>query len=103
VPALLVPEQAHHLAPAGGRGRPGGRERLGEAAALERRDAALEAQAGGGEDQALAAPVLRFHEFSHGDDGRGLGASHQTGWTALAAHLLERVAWTRAGDGSHHG
>jgi hypothetical protein len=30
---------------------------------------------------------LLFHEFFHGDDGRGLGASHQTGWTALVAEL----------------
>ncbi len=30
-----------------------------------------------------------FHEYFHGDDGRGLGASHQTGWTALVAKLLE--------------
>ncbi len=30
-----------------------------------------------------------FHEFFHGDTGRGLGASHQTGWTALVARLLE--------------
>jgi hypothetical protein len=29
-----------------------------------------------------------FHEYFHGDDGRGLGASHQTGWTALVAGLL---------------
>ena len=29
--------------------------------------------------------LVLFHEFFHGDDGRGLGASHQTGWTALAA------------------
>jgi hypothetical protein len=29
-----------------------------------------------------------FYEFFHGDTGRGLGASHQTGWTALVAHLL---------------
>jgi hypothetical protein len=31
-----------------------------------------------------------FHEFFHGDDGRGLGASHQTGWTALVAKLIEQ-------------
>ncbi|MBV8524499.1 MAG: hypothetical protein JOY71_20640, partial [Acetobacteraceae bacterium] len=31
---------------------------------------------------------LLFHEFFHGDDGHGLGASHQTGWTALVALLL---------------
>jgi hypothetical protein len=31
---------------------------------------------------------LLFHEFFHGDNGTGLGASHQTGWTALVAKLL---------------
>ena len=30
-----------------------------------------------------------FHEFFHGDNGAGLGASHQTGWTALVSELLE--------------
>ena len=30
-----------------------------------------------------------FHEFFHGDTGAGLGASHQTGWTALVALLLQ--------------
>ncbi|KAF8585999.1 hypothetical protein K439DRAFT_1342009 [Ramaria rubella] len=31
-----------------------------------------------------------FHEFFHGNDGRGLGASHQTGWTGLVAfHILQ--------------
>jgi hypothetical protein len=29
-----------------------------------------------------------FHEYFHGDTGRGLGASHQTGWTALVATIL---------------
>ncbi|WP_299517879.1 glucosidase [uncultured Serinicoccus sp.] len=29
-----------------------------------------------------------FSEYFHGDDGRGLGASHQTGWTALVAHFI---------------
>ena len=29
-----------------------------------------------------------FYEYFHGDTGRGLGASHQTGWTALIANLL---------------
>ncbi|HEX6535906.1 MAG TPA: hypothetical protein VF041_15025 [Gemmatimonadaceae bacterium] len=32
---------------------------------------------------------IPFHEFFHGDTGRGLGASHQTGWTALVALLLQ--------------
>jgi hypothetical protein len=36
-----------------------------------------------------------FFEYFHGDSGRGLGASHQTGWTALAANLVERVASVR--------
>ncbi len=30
-----------------------------------------------------------FYEYFHGDDGRGLGASHQTGWTGLVAKLLQ--------------
>jgi hypothetical protein len=35
-----------------------------------------------------------FHEYFHGDTGAGLGASHQTGWTALVARLLEDVGQT---------
>jgi hypothetical protein len=31
---------------------------------------------------------VQFFEFFHGDDGRGLGANHQTGWTGLIAKLL---------------
>ncbi|HRX52518.1 MAG TPA: glucosidase [Candidatus Krumholzibacteria bacterium] len=45
-----------------------------------------------------ARGLLLFHEYFHGDDGRGLGASHQTGWTALAANILERVAMVRDRD-----
>ena len=33
---------------------------------------------------------LLFHEYFHGDNGIGLGASHQTGWTGLVAKLLEQ-------------
>jgi len=29
-----------------------------------------------------------FHEYFHGDNGRGAGASHQTGWSGLIATLL---------------
>ena len=36
--------------------------------------------------------LLLFHEFFHGDNGTGLGASHQTGWTALVATHLEELA-----------
>ena len=32
---------------------------------------------------------LLFHEYFHGDTGRGVGASHQTGWTGLIAKLLQ--------------
>jgi hypothetical protein len=32
---------------------------------------------------------ILFYEYFHGDSGRGLGASHQTGWTALVVKLLE--------------
>ena len=30
-----------------------------------------------------------FHEYFHGDNGRGMGASHQTGWTGLIVRLLQ--------------
>jgi hypothetical protein len=33
---------------------------------------------------------ILFHEYFHGDNGAGLGASHQTGWTALVAKLLQQ-------------
>ncbi|MDE5431431.1 MGH1-like glycoside hydrolase domain-containing protein [Elizabethkingia meningoseptica] len=32
---------------------------------------------------------ILFYEYFHGDTGRGVGASHQTGWTALVAKLLQ--------------
>ncbi len=34
--------------------------------------------------------LVLFHEYFHGDTGVGLGASHQTGWTALVAKLLQQ-------------
>ena len=33
---------------------------------------------------------ILFHEYFHGDDGSGLGASHQTGWTGIVADLIIR-------------
>jgi hypothetical protein len=33
--------------------------------------------------------LILFYEYFHGDNGAGLGASHQTGWTALVAPLLD--------------
>jgi hypothetical protein len=62
--------------------------------------------------------LLLFYEYFHGDNGRGCGASHQTGWTALVAKLIQqsgelfaasesplsglRVAQLRQGDTSTH-
>ena len=39
--------------------------------------------------------LVLFHEYFHADTGRGLGASHQTGWTALAVQHLENIARRR--------
>ena len=39
---------------------------------------------------------LLFHEYFHGDNGSGLGASHQTGWTGLVADLIVRLGRVRA-------
>lgn len=33
---------------------------------------------------------IPFYEYFHGDNGQGLGASHQTGWTALVAKLIQQ-------------
>jgi hypothetical protein len=33
--------------------------------------------------------LLWFHEYFHGDTGKGLGANHQTGWTSLVSRLIE--------------
>src|SRR3954468_6380299 len=40
--------------------------------------------------------LILFHEYFHGDTGRGLGASHQTGWTALITNLLHDLARFRS-------
>jgi hypothetical protein len=37
---------------------------------------------------------LSFYEYFHGDNGAGLGASHQTGWTGIIARLLHLFATT---------
>jgi len=43
----------------------------------------------GGEPDPEDADRVTFNEFFHGETGEGLGASHQTGWTALVALLLQ--------------
>jgi hypothetical protein len=47
------------------------------------------------DDEAWRDLVL-FYEYFHGDTGRGVGASHQTGWTALVTRCLEKVAASRS-------
>ena len=41
---------------------------------------------------------ILFYEFFHGDNGAGLGASHQTGWTGIVARLMQLFASTSASD-----
>ena len=47
----------------------------------------------GGSEKFQADPHWRdrilFYEYFHGDNGAGLGASHQTGWTGLVAKLIQ--------------
>jgi hypothetical protein len=41
---------------------------------------------------------ILFYEYFHGDNGAGLGASHQTGWSGLVARLIHLFGYTRAED-----
>jgi hypothetical protein len=36
--------------------------------------------------------LILFHEYFHGDCGSGVGASHQTGWSALVIKLIQQLA-----------
>ena len=38
--------------------------------------------------------LILFYEYFHGDNGAGLGASHQTGWTGIVARLMHVFATT---------
>ena len=40
--------------------------------------------------------LLLFYEYFHGDNGAGLGASHQTGWTGIIARAMHLFATTTA-------
>lgn len=50
----------------------------------------------GGNEKLQSDPEWRdyilFHEYFHGDNGAGIGASHQTGWTGLAAKVIQQTA-----------
>ncbi|MBM5816541.1 MAG: glucosidase [Cyanobacteria bacterium K_Offshore_surface_m2_239] len=63
---------------------------------LFRRDSSGRRPWQGQDDRFLRDPHWRdlflFHEYFHGDDGHGLGASHQTGWTALVCKMLDQVS-----------
>jgi hypothetical protein len=52
----------------------------------------------GGQQKFQKDPFFRdellFYEYFHGDNGAGIGASHQTGWTALVANLIDE--WPRS-------
>jgi hypothetical protein len=56
----------------------------------------------GGDARFASDPCWRdlvlFHEYYHGETGRGLGASHQTGWTALAIGCMVDQARRRAAN-----
>jgi hypothetical protein len=41
---------------------------------------------------------ILFYEYFHGDNGAGLGASHQTGWTGVVARLMDLFARVSAAD-----
>jgi hypothetical protein len=43
-------------------------------------------------DDPVWRDLILFYEYFHGDSGRGVGASHQTGWTGVVADLLHRTA-----------
>jgi hypothetical protein len=55
----------------------------------------------GGAEKFQADPHWRdhllFYEYFHGDNGAGLGASHQTGWTGVVAKLIQIFGWLDAG------
>jgi hypothetical protein len=40
--------------------------------------------------------LILFYEYFHGDNGAGLGASHQTGWTGIVARAMHFFATTKA-------
>jgi hypothetical protein len=55
----------------------------------------------GGQETFQKDPLWRdhllFYEYFHGDNGAGIGASHQTGWTGIVAMLVHEQATRRAG------
>ncbi len=50
-------------------------------------------------DDPFFKDLVLFYEHFHGDNGRGVGASHQTGWTALVTRCLEKCCEVPAAGG----
>ncbi len=46
---------------------------------------------------------ILFYEYFHGDNGAGIGASHQTGWTGIVARLLQVFGWLKPEHVLTHG
>jgi hypothetical protein len=69
------------------------REIAGRLAAIFLRDAHGRRPVYGGTEKFQSDPQWRdyilFYEYFNGDDGAGLGASHQTGWTGVIARLIQ--------------
>jgi hypothetical protein len=42
--------------------------------------------------------LVLFYEYFHGDNGAGIGASHQTGWTGLVARIIQALGYLRPDD-----
>ena len=61
----------------------------------------------GGTEQFQTDPnwkdLLLFYEYFHGDNGAGLGASHQTGWTGLVARIIQVLGYLTPEDLLSHG
>jgi hypothetical protein len=70
--------------------------------AIFQRDASGRRPVYGGTERFQTDPLWRdyvqFYEYFHGDNGAGLGASHQTGWTGVVARLLHFFATVRPGE-----
>jgi hypothetical protein len=47
--------------------------------------------------------LVLFYEYFHGDNGAGLGASHQTGWTGIVARAMHLFATSTSGEYVEHG
>ena len=75
-------------------GRRGDRAPAGRASSCEDQTAGARSTAATAkfQDDPHWRDCLLFYEYFHGDNGAGLGASHQTGWTGVIARLMHLFA-----------